>query len=177
MKTIKKAAEALAKGKIVGWYQGHGEIGPRALGNRSILMCPKVKDGQRIINEKVKKREPYRPFGASVLYNHVGEHFNWHGESKYMLFVTDMLQPNDFKAIAHVDNTCRIQTVSDKEPQFIFYHKLIDEFRKLTGIPMLLNTSLNVDGKPIAGYMEDAKTVFNNSEMDVVVIGDEISYK
>lgn len=173
--TIDKTAELLAQGKIVGWYQGNGEIGPRALGNRSILMDPSIKNGKDIINTKVKKREPYRPFGASVLAKYAGQHFDVDYESPYMLHVVNCLS-DDFPSIQHVDKTCRIQTVNE-DAQYSVYHSVIDKFREKTGIPMLLNTSLNVDGKPIAGYMEDAKTLFKDSDLDAVVIGDEIMVK
>lgn len=173
--TIEKAADLLASGKIVGWYQGNGEIGPRALGNRSILMDPSIKDGKDTINRKVKKREPYRPFGASVLAEKAHQHFDCDFETPYMLHVVDCLR-DDFPSIMHVDGTCRIQTVNH-EPQYESYRSLIEKFEKRTGIPMVLNTSLNVDGKPIAGYMDDAKKLFEDSELDAVVIGDDIMVK
>jgi len=173
--TIEKAAEYLARGKIVAWYQGNGELGPRALGNRSILMDPSIKDGKDIINSKVKKREPYRPFGASVLIEHTAKHFDCDFDSPYMLYVVDCLN-NNFPSIMHVDGTCRIQTV-DQGPQYETYYNLIDSFHRKTGIPLVLNTSLNVDGKPIASYPEDAKTLFENSELDMVVVGDEVMTK
>jgi carbamoyltransferase len=173
--TIEKAAEYLARGKIVAWYQGSGELGPRALGNRSILMDPSIRDGKDIINKKVKKRESYRPFGASVLLEHTSKHFDCDFDSPYMLYVVDCLS-NDFPSIMHVDKTCRIQTVS-QEPQYETYHTLIDSFYRKTGIPLLLNTSLNVDGKPIAAYPDDATTLFDQSELDVVIVGDDIMVK
>lgn len=173
--TIEKAAEYLAQGKIVAWYQGNGELGPRALGNRSILMDPSVRGGKDVINKKVKKRESYRPFGASVLLEHSAKHFDCDFDSPYMLYVVDCLS-NDFPSIMHVDNTCRIQTVS-QEPQYETYYELINSFYRKTGVPLLLNTSLNVDGKPIAAYPSDATTLFDQSELDVVIIGDDIKVK
>ena len=173
--TINKTAEMLAQGKIVGWYQGNGEVGPRALGNRSILMDPSIKGGKDILNKKVKKREEYRPFGASVLLEDTPKLFKCDYESPYMLYVVDCLN-HDYASIEHVDGTCRVQTVNE-QPQYAIYRSLIQKFKDLTGIPMVLNTSLNVDGKPIAGFMEDAKTVFEKSEMDAVVIGNEILTK
>jgi carbamoyltransferase len=174
--TINKTAELLAQGKIVGWYQGNGEIGPRALGNRSILMDPSVKNGKDILNAKVKKREEYRPFGASILSEYANQHFDCDYESPYMLYVIDALSKTDFPSVLHVDHTCRIQTVNE-EPQYGIYRDLIENFRQKTGIPMVLNTSLNVNGKPIAGYKQDAIKLFNSSEMDAVVIGNEILVK
>ena len=174
--TIERTAELLARGKIVGWYQGHGEIGPRALGNRSILMNPAIAGGKDIINAKVKHREPYRPFGASILKSYTNEYFKCDYESPYMLYVIECRRPDDFASIVHVDGSCRIQTVND-DPQNEAYRDLIEAFRKKTGIPMLLNTSLNVDGKPIAGDPANAKTVFNTSQMDAVVIGNDFAGK
>lgn len=174
--TINKTAELLAQGKIVGWYQGHGEIGPRALGNRSILMNPAIKGGKDIINAKVKHREPYRPFGASILAEDTSRFFKCDFPSPYMLYVIECLHPEDFASIVHVDGSCRIQTV-DETPQYADYRALIHAFKERTGIPMVLNTSLNVDGKPIAAHPEDATTLFTTSDMDAVVIGDELVVK
>ena len=171
--TIEKVSEYLAQGKIVGWYQGHGEVGPRALGNRSILMDPSLPDGKDFINKKVKHREHYRPFGASVLQDDVSKYFDWSVPSEYMLFVTNVLS-DSFPAITHVDGTCRIQTVSDSNSH---YYKLLNSFKQKTGIPMLLNTSLNVGGRPIAGHMRDAVELYDDTELDVLVIGDEIRTK
>lgn len=174
--TIEKTAELLAQGKIVGWYQGNGEIGPRALGNRSILMDPSIKDGKAIINSKVKRREPYRPFGASVLLEETEKLFDCDYESPYMLYVVKCKQKEEFPAIVHVDDTCRIQTVN-QDPQNAFYYDLIETFRKKTGIPMVLNTSLNIDGKPIAADPSDAHKLYDISDMDAVVIGNDIRVK
>jgi len=175
LETINKIAEALAQGKIVGWYQGHGELGPRALGNRSILMNPSIKNGKNILNERVKKREWFRPFGVSVLENHVKKYFNFEGTSEYMLYVTDIKDKENFPSITHVDGTCRIQTVNYKNNNL--YYLLLDKFYELTGIPMLLNTSLNVNGFPICSKPVYALQIFNNSEMDIIVIGNEIYTK
>lgn len=168
-KIIKKTAELLAQGKIVGWYQGHGEVGSRALGNRSILMNPSISNGKDILNQKVKHREWFRPFGASILEEKTSQYFDWNGDSPYMLYVMDVIDKQSFPAITHVDGTCRIQTVS---PNLTSYHTLIHEFENLTGIPMLLNTSLNNSGKPICGAPIEALELFSSSEMDALVIGD-----
>ena len=173
-KTIKDTAELLAQGKIVGWYQGHGEIGPRALGNRSILMNPFDPHGKDYINNKVKHREPFRPFGASVLESKVSENFYWNGPSPYMLYVTDVLEPDRYPCITHADGTCRINTVNESQED---YFNLIKEFEKLTGSPVLLNTSLNNGGKPIAGRFGDALSVFYETGLDSLVLGDEIKNK
>lgn len=162
LKTIHTVAKALADKKIVAWYQGHGEIGPRALGNRSILMHPDIEDGKELLNEKVKHREWWRPYGASYLYGHAEE-------SPYMLFT----KPETKRSITHVDGTTRHQTVR-REDNF-YYWKLIDYFYELTGIPCVLNTSLNLKGKPIAATINGAKEIFKESEnIDLLCIGDDI---
>jgi|TARA_A100001201_G_scaffold43566_1_gene44391 carbamoyltransferase len=172
--TIREVAENLANNNIVGWYQGHGEIGPRALGHRSILMNPCHPDGKDWINERVKDREWYRPFGASVLEEEVSDYFHWQGPSEYMLFVMELREPEKYPAICHYDNTCRAQTVNESNGA---YYKLIKEFQKITGIPMLLNTSLNKGGKPIAARKGDAYDLFFNTGMDSLVFGNNIIYK
>ncbi len=171
--TIKKTAEDLASGKIIGWYQGHGEIGPRALGNRSILMSPEVKNGKHILNSKVKHREDYRPFAASILIDDTKDYFDWEGDSDFMKYSVKF-KDKVFEPISHIDNTSRIQTV---KPNLNIYYELISEFKKLTGLPMLLNTSLNDNGKPIAGKPSDALALLKNSELDSLIIGDTIVNK
>lgn len=172
--TIKEVAELLASGKIVGWYQGNGEVGPRALGNRSILMNPSIKDGKDIINRRVKHREPFRPFGASILEEKTSQYFDWNGSSPYMLYVMDVLDKKSFPAITHADGTCRIQTVSSDLED---YYSLISEFENLTGIPMLLNTSLNNGGRAICGTIADALELLHRTDLDVLVVGDKIYKK
>ena len=169
--TIKNAAEYLAKGKIVLWFQGNGEIGPRALGNRSILANPMIGDIKEQVNEKVKKRAWYRPYGASVIVDKYKDYFDLKWESPYMLYQAQVKDKQKLKSITHFDGTCRIQTVSaDHE---VFYD-LLCEFEKLTGLPILLNTSLNLPGKPIAGFKKDAKSVFDSSQADMLVMGNEV---
>lgn len=169
--TIKKVATLLSEGKIVAWYQGHGEIGPRALGNRSILMDPRIKGGRDIVN-RIKNREYYRPFGASILSEFKKEYFDLDFENPYMLYVGTTMKSN-LEAITHVDGTCRAQTVS--EPGH--FRSLLEEFYKITGCPVLLNTSLNNSGKPIAGHIQNAIDEFNNTTIDVLVVGNEIYQK
>ena len=173
-KTIKDTAELLAQGKIVGWYQGHGEIGPRALGNRSILMNPFDPQGKDWINAKVKHREPFRPFGASVLEDKVSQYFYWNGPSPYMLYVMDVLEPDRFPPITHADGTCRVNTVSPEQED---YYMLLKEYEKLTGVPVLLNTSLNNGGRPISGRIADALELYYKTDLDTLVVGDEIKSK
>jgi carbamoyltransferase len=173
--TIKAVAQLLADGKIVGWYQGNGEIGPRALGNRSILMRPDLPDGKEKINVKVKNRETYRPFGASVLKEHASTWFYFPHENPYMMYVSDVFNADRFPAICHVDKTCRHQTVAREQNQP--YYDLINEFYKLTDIPFVLNTSLNRGGKPIAGSIKDAVGLLEETALDYLVVGDTIMQK
>lgn len=170
--TLEKVALLLSEGKTVGWYQNHGEIGPRALGNRSILMDPRLLNGKKIIN-KIKKREMYRPFGASVLEEFKNTYFDMEWNDPYMLY-TAKLKTNNFPCIQHIDNTCRIQTVNYENKTF---RKLIEKFYNITGCPILLNTSLNVAGKPIAGSQKDALELFNNSLLEILVIGNVLYTK
>lgn len=170
--TITETAEHLKNNKIVAWYQNNGEIGPRALGNRSLLLNPLIKNGKDVIN-KIKKRETYRPFGASVLKEHVKDYFNSAIDNPYMLYVGETTQKN-LKCITHVDGTCRFQSV-DKNNEI--YYNLIKEFYEKTGCPLILNTSFNINGKPIMSKVSDAKDFFNNSDIDVLVIGNKIYKK
>ena len=171
---IKKTAESLAQGQIVGWYQGRGEVGPRALGNRSILMNPTIKNGKDIINAKVKHREPFRPFGASVLADKCSTYFDWEYDSPYMLYCMDVRDKESFAPITHVDGTCRPQTVTPDQED---YYELLTEFEKLTGIPMLLNTSLNNGGKPIVGHPSEALQLLNETEMNALCVGNTLYTK
>lgn len=166
--TIKLVAQELAKNKIVAWYQGSGEIGPRALGNRSILMDPRIQNGKDIINS-IKNREAYRPFGASVLSEFKKEYFDLDFENPYMLYVGNT-QKDNLESITHVDGTCRVQTVSKEGP----FRELLKEFHKITECPVLLNTSLNISGKPISGYLNNAIEEFKNTNIDILVVGNEI---
>jgi carbamoyltransferase len=167
--TIRTVAKYLSEGKTVAWYQGHGEVGPRALGNRSILMDSRISDGKEIIN-RIKNRESYRPFGASVLAELANEYFDMLCEDEYMLY-TCQVKTDTLPAITHIDGSCRIQTVGDKNPVF---KKLLEEFYSLTKCPLLLNTSLNLAGKPIAGYPETAIELLKNTSLDCAVVGNTI---
>ena len=171
---IKKIAEKLAKGEIILWCQGHGELGPRALGHRSILMNPAIPDAKEIINQRVKNREWYRPYAASVKVDKYQEYFDLPWESPYMLYQAKVKDPIKFKSITHADGTCRIQTVNPK--QGVFY-SLLDEFEKLTGFPILLNTSLNLPGSPIVGRKDIAIELLRQSQADCLVVGNELYEK
>lgn len=166
--SILRAAQWLAQGKIVGWYQGNGEVGPRALGNRSILMDPRIAQGKELIN-RVKKRENFRPFGASVLVEHYRDCFV--GEVDEFMLYTCTVKAGVFPAITHIDGTCRVQVVGKS---CILFRKLLKKFYELTGCPVLLNTSLNLAGKPVAACPDTAKQLFLDSPIDAMVIGNEV---
>ncbi|UNH61270.1 carbamoyltransferase [Synechococcus phage S-SZBM1] len=167
--TIQKAAESLASGGIVAWYQGAGEIGPRALGHRSILMNARDPMAKDIINSRVKHREPFRPFGASVLREDVNTYFECDYDVPYMN-VSVPVKDKQLKSITHVDGTCRIHTVSGDDP----FTLLLSKYKELTGDSVVLNTSLNIGGRPIASKHWEAKELFTKKDIDCLVIGDEI---
>jgi carbamoyltransferase len=134
-------------------------------------MDPRIKGGRNIIN-KIKNREFYRPFGASILSEFKKEYFDLDFENPYMLYV-GVTQKNNLESITHVDGTCRVQTVSEDG----HFRTLLKKFYDLTGCPVLLNTSLNNSGKPIAGHIQNAIDEFNNTSIDVLVIGNIIYQK
>lgn len=166
--TIRIAAELLAEGKAIAWYQGNGEIGPRALGNRSILLDPRIPNGKQRMNQ-IKRRENYRPFGASILEEYAKEYFDMDWNDEYMLYVGKTVK-KDLQSITHVDGTCRVQTVGDKNPVF---RKLLEQFYDITGCPVLLNTSMNLAGMPMAGFSGIPKQLFYITNIDAVFSGDE----
>ena len=158
--TIETVAQLLADGKIVGWYQGHGEVGPRALGNRSILMNPSIIDAKQIINTKVKQRENYRPFGATILEEYQNEYFDLDFTNPYMLYLGKVKK--DLPAITHIDGTCRFQTLGKENK---LYRQLLEEFYKITGVPILFNTSFNLAGDSIVETIDDALRTIRNSSI------------
>jgi carbamoyltransferase len=171
------AAAAIANGHVVGWCQGGMEFGPRALGNRSILADPRDPGMPDKINKRVKFREPWRPFAPSVLAEKNAEWFEPAIESPYML-LSLTVRPDRREivpAITHIDGSARVQTVTkDANPG---YYRLIEWFDKLTGVPMVLNTSLNIRGEPIARTAADAVRCFTESGLDVLVIADTVIWK
>jgi len=172
-----EAATLIAAGKIVGWFQGRMEMGPRALGNRSILGDPRRQENKDIINARVKFREGYRPFAPSVLEEKTGEYFSTSYPSPYMILVYDVRPEKRavIPAVTHVDGTGRVQSVSRKHnPRF---HRLIAEFERLTGVAVVLNTSLNIRGKPIVNTPEDAIECFLTTGMDALFLGDFMLWK
>lgn len=169
----KEVAQAIADGKIVGWVQGKSESGNRALGNRSILADPRNPEIKNIINSRIKLREDFRPFAPSVLQEHYKEYFDTNQPSPYMSRIMHVIS-DAIPGVTHVDGTARIQTVTREFNQR--YYDLINEFYKLTGIPMLLNTSFNCQ-EPIVETAEDAVATFKKCGLDILVVGDIIVRK
>jgi len=164
------AAQAVADGKIVGWFQGRMEFGPRALGNRSIVVDPRRAEMKDILNARIKKREPFRPFAPSILEESVGEYFEQTHPSPSMLMVYQVKQDKRsvIPAVTHVDGSGRLQTVArSTNPR---YHQLISDFEQLTGVPVVLNTSFNED-EPIVCTPEEALNCFQRTRMDVLFLG------
>lgn len=174
-KLLDRVVEALTAGKVVGWFQGRFEWGPRALGNRSILADPRRADMKDIVNMKIKFREPFRPFAPSVLEEHTDAYFGLpepmrHYPARFMLYVVDV-KPEKREvvpAITHVDGTARLQTVNRAtNPR---YYRLIERFGQASGVPMVLNTSFNLKGEPIVNTPAEAFSTFSRSGMDVLVL-------
>jgi len=171
------AAEMLAEGKIIGWFQDRMEIGPRALGNRSILADPRSEDMKDLLNSRVKFRESFRPFAPSVLEEKSGEWFETDHPSPYMILVYGV-RPDKrplVPAITHVDGSGRVQTVRRAHnPKF---YRLIEHFERLTGVPMVLNTSFNIRGQPIVHLPEQAIECFLTTGMDALFLEDFVLVK
>ncbi|MCI0666731.1 MAG: nodulation protein nolNO [Methylococcaceae bacterium] len=167
-----ETAKLLSDGKLVGWVQGRAEFGPRSLGNRSILADPRPATMKDKINARVKFREEFRPFAPSILYEFGPEYFENYQESPYMERTLRFREQvwTKVPAVVHVNGTGRLQTVKPEYNEK--FYALIRAFYELTGIPILLNTSFNVMGKPIIHSIEDAMSVFYSSGLDVLVIHD-----
>src|SRR6266568_2317537 len=166
---LKKTAQAIADGKIVGWFQGRMEWGPRALGNRSILADPRNAGIKDVLNAKIKRRESFRPFAPSILREAVAEWFETDDDVPFMMKVFQMRAKyrEMVPAVIHVDGTGRPQTVQkETNPR---YYRLIEHFRDLTGIPLVLNTSLN-ENEPLVCYPEEALKCFLRTQMDILVL-------
>ena len=171
---LRKTAKLISEGNIVGWYQGKMEWGPRALGNRSILADPRDKKMKDILNEKIKHRESFRPFAPSIMEEYVSDYFEIDIPSPYMLMVAKVKQPKKIPAVTHVDGTGRLQSVSkDSNP---LYYDLINEFYKITNVPVLINTSMNVMGEPIVNTPEQAYNMIIKTDMDCIVLGNNIIF-
>lgn len=166
------AAVLLSEGKILGWFEGGSEYGPRSLGHRSILADARRGDTKDVLNQRVKHREKWRPFGSAILNEHLSEYFQLEHESPFMLLAAKA-QPGvreKVPSVIHVDNTSRIQTVTREQNGRFF--DLIDEFYRLTAVPLVLNTSFNIAGDPIVETPEDALQTFTRTDMDYLVIED-----
>lgn len=171
-----KTAREIADGKVVGWFQGRMEWGSRALGNRSILVDPRRADMKDILNTRIKRREPFRPFAPSILLESVGEYFEKEYPDPFMIKVYPIKKEKRdiIPAVTHVDGTGRLQTVSrDVNP---LYWQLIKEFENLTGVPVVLNTSFN-ENEPIVCSPEEALDCFLRTKMDILVLGDYVIRK
>jgi carbamoyltransferase len=172
-----EAARLLAEGKLVGWVQGSAEFGPRALGNRSILADPRPPDMKDKINSLVKFREEFRPFAPSILDEFGEEYFENYQVSPYMERTLKFKESAKKKvpAIVHVNATGRLQSVRREwNPR---YYDLIKSFFELTGVPMLLNTSFNIMGKPIIHSVEDAIGLFYTTGLDALILEDYLIEK
>jgi len=168
-----RAAQDIADGLVVGWFQGRMEFGPRALGNRSIVVDPRRAEMKQILNDRIKKREPFRPFAPSILEEHVGEYFEQTHPAPTMLMVYQIKpeRRGEIPAVTHVDGSGRLQTVSqDVNPR---YYQLIEHFYKLTGVPVVLNTSFN-ENEPIVCTPRHAIDCFLKTRMDVIYLGNQV---
>jgi carbamoyltransferase len=196
-KLIIETANLLSQGNVIGWFQGRAEFGPRALGNRSILADPRSKKMQKTLNLKIKFRESFRPFAPSVLREHLEEWFDLSVDSPYMLFVSKvakqhLILPNlddtnlfgidrlniprsVIPAVTHLDNSARIQTIHYETNSK--YHSLITKFKKLTGCPVIVNTSFNIRGEPIVNTPQEAFRCFMGTDMDVLIVENCLMYK
>jgi carbamoyltransferase len=166
----KRAAHDIAEGLVVGWFQGRMEFGPRALGNRSIVVDPRRAEMKDVLNQRIKKREPFRPFAPSILEEHVGEYFEQTHPAPTMLMVYQIKPEKHAQvpAITHVDGTGRLQTVSRKLNQR--YYQLISDFAELTGVPLVLNTSFN-ENEPVVCTPQQAIDCFLKTRMDALYLG------
>ncbi len=168
---VTKTAQLIVDQKIVGWFQGRMEFGPRALGNRSILADPRNKNNWDRINLKIKQREDFRPLAPSILEDKAEDYFDTLHPSPFMLFTVNN-KTDQIPAVTHVDRSSRIQTVSPQNNPL--FYALISEFDKLTGVPVLINTSLNVARMPIACTPQNALQCFLEAKLDVLVMGNFI---
>jgi carbamoyltransferase len=171
----RETAALLADGKIVGWFLGGSEFGPRALGHRSILCDPRDPEMKSRLNMRVKHRESFRPYAPTVILDKCNDYFDIRVPSPFMLLVGEVKNPEVIPAVSHVDGTARIQTVT-RATNGGFY-SLLEEFYRCTGVPVLLNTSFNEAGKPIVETPEDAVRVFLNTGLDYLVGGQYILRK
>jgi carbamoyltransferase len=171
------AARLLADSRIVGWFQGRAEVGPRALGARSILADPRRAETKDIVNARVKRREGFRPFAPSVLDEHGPDFFDGYASNPFMLLVQPVRPDRraQIPAVTHVDGTARLQSVTAAENPL--YHRLISRFAAHTGVPVVLNTSFNLRGEPIVHRPGEAVADFLRSDMDALFLGNLLATK
>jgi carbamoyltransferase len=172
---LSKTAELIKEGNIIGWFQGRTEFGARALGNRSILANPHLSDVRDRINKVVKKREMFRPFAPSVTHEDYQKYFKSEEDVPYMNQVVQVISETPIPSVTHVDNSARIQTVTNEQNPL--YYSLLKEFEKVSGTPILLNTSFNLRGQTMVNDPYTAVTTFKNCDMDYLVIGNYIISK
>jgi carbamoyltransferase len=172
-----EAARMLADGRIVGWFQGRAEVGPRALGARSILADPRRAETKDLVNARVKRREAFRPFAPSVLDEHGPDFFDGYAANPFMLLVQPVRPDRraQIPAVTHVDGTARLQSVTAAEHPL--YHRLISRFAAHTGVPVVLNTSFNMRGEPIVHRPAEAVADFLGSDMDALFLGHLLATK
>lgn len=167
-----RVAELISQGKIVGLFQGRGEFGPRALGNRSLLADPRRAEMKDFLNAQVKRREWFRPFAPSVMAEYRYELFDCEDESPFMLLIAKVKKPEVIPAVSHVDSTARVQTVSQRDNPY--FYSVLSEFNALTGVPVLLNTSMNMNGEPLVESPSDALRFLRQGTIDALVINDRL---
>jgi len=167
---IDEIVDNLSKNKILGVVQGNSEHGPRSLGNRSIICSPISSQMKDVLNHKVKHREWFRPFAPIVRLEDVSEYFEWDGESRWMNFCPKVKQEyvDKIPAVVHVDGTARVQTITKEQNSFMY--EILTKFKEKTGIGVLVNTSFNVDGKPILSTYKDAFKVYEETELDCLYL-------
>jgi carbamoyltransferase len=173
---VKRAAEIVANGDVLGWFQGRMEWGPRALGNRSIIADPRRDDMKDILNARIKHREKFRPFAPSIQLEHVGEYFDQAYPDPFMIKVYNVLpeKQKEIPAVTHVDGTGRLQTVDQGHAPL--YWKLIDAFKERSGVPVVLNTSFN-ENEPIVCTPQEAVDCFLRTKMDALAVGNYLVQK
>ena len=165
---VDQVLNLILENKILATCRGRAEMGPRSLGNRSILADPRNPQMKNILNEKIKHRESFRPFAPSILEEHISEYFDIDVPSPYMLLVTKVKCPEKIPAVTHVDGTGRLQSVSKNVNSL--YYELINEFYKLTDVPVIINTSMNVMGEPIVNTPEQAYDMLAKTDMDYIFL-------
>lgn len=168
-------AQEIKSGKIIAWFNGRSEYGPRALGNRSILADPRNFHTRELLNFVIKKREWFRPFAPVILKDKIGNWFDWNKESPFMLFTAQSKRPSEVPSITHIDGSARMQTIDEETNKH--YFNIVKSFYHQTSVPMIINTSLNGNGEPVLETEQDALNFFNNTDTDILVLNGKIYRK